>query len=119
MKKPFHAMTARQQREFYKTWIRTHACRWCGSVDRVGSYQIHASHHNQSTQGPSGTGRKASDFNTLPLCFRCHVAYHGTGILCELESESASTDATRDFLQRAIIDFHVEFFETILCPEVF
>jgi len=125
-------MTARQQREFYKSWIRSKPCCWCQSVRRVTSTEV--SHHNYSTLGPSGMGIKCSDYRTVPLCSKCHRHYHDRGSLrgnithreadpvkgwrqAKTEVYIGATE-TRDFLQRRMIDCLVEFLETMLNSEV-
>lgn len=120
MGKRFHELTERAQHEFYKAWIRGRPCCWCNGTRRIGSYRIEASHHNYSTVGPSGTGLKASDYRTVPLCSVCHTRYHKTGaVFMGTGSLSKDVDSTRNFLQRVTIDCLVEFMETMLNPEVF
>lgn len=116
--------TARQQREFYKAWIRSKPCCWCGAAYQVGCITtnlmspVQASHHNFTTQGPSGTGRKSADYRVVPLCAECHTRLHQTGRLYSSAETPLAETETASFLQRATIDLLVEFLETVLNPEV-
>ncbi len=120
MTKPFHDMTHRQQREFYKKWIREKPCCWCGSHRTIGSHElIHASHHNETIQGPSGTGRKSSDFRVIPLCAECHLEYHNQGTFRTSSGMHLLPEESSSFIQKVTIDYLVEFMERMINPEVF
>lgn len=105
--KPFPELTARQQKEFYKAWIRRKSCAWCGKARGV-----QASHHNYSTLGPSGTALKSSDYRCVPLCHKCHGYYHSKGSLSGMGAHD-----TRNFLMRVTMDNLVEFLERMLNTE--
>jgi sugar phosphate isomerase/epimerase len=52
--------------ENYKRWIRSWPCLVCAR-----RFAIEAAH-----TGPHGTGQKASDLNTIPLCKEHHADLH-------------------------------------------
>ena len=60
---------ARPGKDFrrYLAWVRTLPCRSCEAPP-----PSHAHHMRKST----GTGMKASDLDTLPLCAECHRGLH-------------------------------------------
>lgn len=47
-------------------WIRQQLCYGCGTNDGIQA------HH----AGPKGMGQRAHDDTCVPLCWRCHVAWH-------------------------------------------
>jgi len=51
----------------YLAWIRTHSCQICGLKDET----IASAH-----MGTGGKGIKASDYETLPLCYEHHMEEH-------------------------------------------
>ncbi len=57
----------------YRAYIRQHPCCACGSEHRIEAAHI----------GPHGISQKASDYDCVPLCFRCHqggsVSLHWIG----------------------------------------
>lgn len=53
----------------YLAWIRTLNCAFCGNPP-----PNEASHH-----GKRGMGIKASDYEALPACRRCHQRHHDCG----------------------------------------
>ena len=77
----------------YLAFVRAHACCAC-----VHGTPIEAHHF-----GPRGVGLKADDFHAVPLCARCHRAFHDRGSLPNL----TRTETERDFW-RAQSVLHVE-----------
>lgn len=53
----------------FLAYVRVRACCVCGAPG-----PSHAHHH-----GPRGAGQKTDDFRTVPLCDRCHRAWHQHG----------------------------------------
>lgn len=63
--------------EEYLDWIRSLACAHCCESEDDAPYQsgrTEASHHPR--EGHGSTGRKCSDYRTIPLCQGCHGMHH-------------------------------------------
>jgi len=57
----------------YTNWVATLPCVNCGLHD-----ETIVAHHLKHRYSPfsGGTGMKASDYFTMPLCFECHESAH-------------------------------------------
>jgi hypothetical protein len=53
----------------YLAWVRKKPCSQCHKKESVV-------HHIIGTGSLSGTGRKAPDWATMPLCVECHAEMH-------------------------------------------
>lgn len=76
---PKSAAPARDPR--YLAFVRTFACISCGATESVEA-------HHWARRGMKGLASKPSDYNTVPLCQRCHDHFHNTG---ELPRMNAAT----------------------------
>lgn len=54
----------------FLSYVRQFGCLVCGQPSQA--------HHLKFTE-LAGMARKVSDYNTVPLCFRCHEALHKFG----------------------------------------
>lgn len=63
----------RMENRKYLNWVATHKCAACGIHDET-IVPHHLKHIYQQLSG--GTGYKASDWLTMPLCFSCHDKIH-------------------------------------------
>ena len=64
----------RWENKAYTKWVATHPCAACGIHDETISPH-HLKHIYALLSG--GTGYKASDWLTMPLCYTCHDKLHG------------------------------------------
>tara|TARA_R100000781_G_scaffold2273_2_gene3693 strand:- start:2324 stop:2626 length:303 start_codon:yes stop_codon:yes gene_type:complete len=63
----------RVQHKGYLNWVASLACINCGIKD-----ETIVAHHLKGCYAPlsGGMGRKANDYFTMPLCFKCHDKLH-------------------------------------------
>lgn len=65
----------------YLRFVRSHVCAACGNPAET------AHHHGKANAG-GGTGRKGSDYQTVPLCHQHHQEYHLTGSVMDMGTAS-------------------------------
>lgn len=69
----------------YKAFVRRHPCIGCNDPADDA--------HHWARRGQKGMGRKPSDYQTVPLCRRCHDRFHDTGQLPNRERDGSLLNA--------------------------
>lgn len=85
----------------YLAWIRLKPCAYC-----YAAAPSEAAHYG-GKGASGGTGLKASDLFTVPLCHGCHVTFHAAGSLA-----GATVEQTRTLHLRWERDLLAEYLET-------